>query len=130
MESVVLDAQALFYLQKIEIPPNLSELREKIIRGNIRVIIPTIVIAELLWKMRHWGRLQEFNSAFITWKETSNIIIDSFDIKILEIMRQNADSKELHDEIIASTCKKYKTDVIYTKDDNFRKNYGLRIMNW
>ena len=130
MESVVLDAQALFYLQKKEIPQTLLELREKIITGNIRIIIPTVAIAELLWKMRRWGRLQEFNYAFTTWKETLNIIIDSFDTKILEIMSQNAESKELHDEIIASTCKKYNTDIIYTKDDIFKRDYGLKIINW
>jgi predicted nucleic acid-binding protein len=130
MEKVVLDAQALFELQKTILPPILEDLRKKIISEEIQVIIPTIAISELLWKMRKWGKLNEFQKAYSIWKQSSNIIIDSFDEKVIDLMVKNASSFELHDEIIAMTCLKYKTNIIYGKDWNFDANFKLILKKW
>jgi predicted nucleic acid-binding protein len=130
METVIIDAQALFYLQKKKIPPILEELRTKLIEGKIKAIIPTIAIAELLWKMHRWGKLVEFKKAYEIWKQSQNIIIDSFDEKIIDLMSQNEISEELHDEIIAMTCHKYNTKIIYANDQNFEENYKLTLRKW
>lgn len=128
MEKVIIDAQALFYLQKSEIPQRLEDLRNQILNGEIIAIIPTIVIAEILWKMRKWKKIKVFNEVFNAWKESPNIIIDSFDLKILDYMAQNETNYELHDEIIAMTCRKHETNVIYTKDNIFKDIFGLKIV--
>ncbi len=47
---VVLDAIALFYLQKKDPPEVLKNLQQDIISRKINVIIPTIAISEILWK--------------------------------------------------------------------------------
>ena len=130
LEKVVVDAQALFYLQKSKIPQKLDDLRNQILEGKIVAIIPTIAIAELLWKMRKWKKLKVFNQAFNNWKEASNIIIDSFDLKILENMTQNETNYELHDEIIAMTCQKHGTKTIYAKDNIFKDIFGLKLVKW
>ena len=98
-----------------------------ILNGTIKVIIPTIAIAELLWKMRKWGELPKFRKALESWKHSPNILIDSFDLTILESMVQNTSSEEIHDEVIAMTCKKHNVNIIYSNDDNFEQNYGLTL---
>lgn len=130
MEKVIIDAQALFEMQKSEIPPILEELREEIIKGTVQAIIPTVAIAELMWKMRKWGKLDAFKLAYTLWKQSPNIIIDNFDQKILDLMITNESSFELHDEIIAMTCLKYDTNIIYGRDWNFDKNFHLKLRKW
>ena len=76
------------------------------------------------------GKLAEFSKAFTLWKESPNIIIDSFDTEILDLMLQNETSEELHDEIIVMTCQKYQTKIIYAKDNNFKDNFNLRLRKW
>jgi len=130
LKKVIIDAQALFYLQKSKIPPRLEDLRTQILNGEIIAIIPTIAIAELLWKMRKWKKIKIFKEAFNSWKESPNIIIDSFDLKILEYMTQSETNSELHDEIIALTGRKHKTNIIYAKDNVFKDIFGLKLMKW
>ena len=54
VEKAVIDAQVLFYFHYNykKIPMMLKELKQQVINGEITVIIPTIAISELLWKMR------------------------------------------------------------------------------
>jgi len=88
---------------------NCKKLQQEIINGKIITIIPTISIAEILWKFRKDGEnaLQALRENYLRWKESPNIIIDSFDMSILNQMMDNKKSYELHDEIIAMTCHKY-----------------------
>ena len=131
-EKVVIDAQVLFYFhydyQKI--PPILQKLKKKVINGDITVILPTIAIAELLWKMRKAGKINAFKEALNRWESSENIIIDSFNVEIIKMMSKNAKSHELHDEIIAMTCKKHDTDIIYSKDKNFKTLFNLHLRSW
>ena len=49
-EVVILDAVALFHLNKSDPPKILKTLQEKIIKNEIKVVIPAIAILEILWK--------------------------------------------------------------------------------
>jgi len=107
MEKAIVDAQVLFYFHYNykKIPPLLQKLKEKVIQGQIIIIIPVIAIAELLWKMRK-------------------------DIDLIKIMLENKESHELHDEIIAMTCKKHETNIIYGTDIVFHEKYKLELRSW
>jgi predicted nucleic acid-binding protein len=132
IEKVVVDAQVLFYfhynLQKV--PALLQDLKRKVIEGKIIIIIPTIAIAELLWKMRKNGKMNEMRIAIQRWESSENVIIDPFDIETIKLMLNNKDSHELHDEIIASTCKKHQIDTIYATDKKFHELFGLNLRSW
>jgi predicted nucleic acid-binding protein len=132
IEKAVIDAQVLFYFhydyQKI--PPILQQLKKKVINGEITVILPTIAIAELLWKMRRVGKTRVFKEALNRWESSENIIIDDFNLEIIKLMLKNAKSHELHDEIIAMTCKKHETDIIYSKDKKFKEIFNLQLRSW
>ena len=131
-EKAVIDAQVLFYFhydyQKI--PLILQQLKKKVINGEITVILPTIAIAELLWKMRRVGKINAFEEALNRWEKSENIIIDDFNMDTIKLMLINVESHELHDEIIAMTCKKHNTDIIYSKDKKFKEIFNLQLRSW
>ncbi|MFX1260358.1 MAG: type II toxin-antitoxin system VapC family toxin [Promethearchaeota archaeon] len=131
-EKVVVDAQVLFYFhynyQKV--PSMLQELKRKVIDGKLTVVIPIIAIAELFWKMRKVGKINEVKEAIDRWEKSENIIIDDFNLEIIKLMLENIESHELHDEIIAMTCKKYNTNVIYSTDKKFKEIFKLQLRSW
>ena len=131
-EIAVVDAQVLFYFHYDykKIPLLLQELKKEVIKGDIIVVIPTIAISELFWKMRKAGKISAFKKALARWEVSENIIIDDFDLKIIKLMLNNAESHELHDEIIAMTCKKYDTNIIYSTDKKFEEVFGLQLRSW
>ena len=110
----------------------LKELQLDIIMGKITAIILTIVISEILWKKRKEGaeRLEKLKIAYSKWKGAHNIIINAFNVKIMDEMIKLKKSYELHDEIIALTYQKYKTKIIYTKDRKFKDFWGLNPVYW
>jgi predicted nucleic acid-binding protein len=131
-EKAVIDAQVLFYFHYDykKVPLMLQELKKKVIDGEITIIIPTIAISELLWKMRKIGKINAVKRAIERWKKSENVIIDDFDIEIIKLMLKNVESHELHDEIIAMTCKKYNTSIIYSTDKKFEEIFNLKLRSW
>jgi predicted nucleic acid-binding protein len=131
-EKAVIDAQVLFYFHYdySKVPLMLQELKNKVINGEITVIIPTIAISELVWKMRKTGKIDEVKRAIERWEKSENVIIDNFDIEIIKLMLKNIESHELHDEIIAMTCKKYNTSIIYSTDKKFEEIFKLKLRSW
>lgn len=132
IKKAIIDAQVLFYFHYdyTKIPLILQELKKKVIDGNITIIIPTIAISELLWKMRKANKIDAVKKAIKRWEKSENVIIDSFDIKIIKLMLKNKESHELHDEIIAMTCKKYNTNIIYSTDKKFEEIFNLDLRSW
>lgn len=131
-DKVVIDAQVLFYFHYDykKIPHMLQELKKKVIDGEITAIIPTIAISELLWKMRKSGKTGAVKTAIERWEKSENVIIDDFDLEIIKLMLKNTENHELHDEIIAMTCKKYKTNIIYSTDKKFEEIFKLTLRSW
>lgn len=131
-EKVVIDAQVLFYFHydSKKIPLLLQELKKKVIDGQITVIIPTIAISELLWKMRKAGKIEAVKKAINRWEKSENVIIDDFNLEIIKLMLKNVESHELHDEIIAMTCKKHNTNIIYSSDKKFKEIFNLQLRSW
>lgn len=128
----VIDAQVLFYFHYDykKAPLLLQELKKQVIGGKLTAIIPTIAISELLWKMRKAGKSDAIRKAIDRWEKSENVIIDNFDIEIIKLMLENKDSHELHDEIIAMTCKKYSTRIIYSTDKKFEEIFKLELRSW
>ena len=132
-EKVVIDAQVLFYFhyRSEKVPKLLKKLKQDVISGKITVIIPTIAISELLWKIRRANKpLNNLKVAVERWEQSPNVIIDNFDLEIVKYMLDTNESHELHDEIFAMTCRKYDTDVIYATDPKFEEVFDLKLRSW
>jgi len=131
-EKVVIDAQVLFYFHYTyeKIPQLLKKLKKQVIDGQKTVIIPTIAISELLWKMRRSGKADVVKVALKRWEESGNVIIDNFDLNTIKLMLENTESHELHDEIIAMTCVKHNTNIIYSTDKKFESVFNLTVRSW
>ncbi len=131
-EKVVIDAQVLFYFHYSyqKVPTMLQELKKKVIDGKTTVIIPTPAIAELFWKMRKAGKINVVKEALDRWEKSENVIIDDFNLEIIKLMLENMESHELHDEIIAMTCKKHDTNIIYSTDKKFKDIFKLQLRSW
>ncbi|MBY9019212.1 MAG: type II toxin-antitoxin system VapC family toxin [Candidatus Lokiarchaeota archaeon] len=131
-EKAIIDAQVLFYFHYDykKVPLILQELKKKVIDGEITVIIPTIAISELVWKLRKTGKIEAVKKAIERWEKSENVIIADFDIEIIKLMLKNIESHELHDEIIAMTCKKYNTSIIYSTDKKFEEIFKLKLRSW
>ena len=131
-EKAVIDAQVLFYFHYDykKVPSMLQELKKKVIDGEITVIIPTIAISELIWKMRKAGKTDSVKKAIERWEKAENVIIDNFDMEIIKLMLKNIESHELHDEIIAMICKKYDSKIIYSTDKKFEEIFKLKLRSW
>jgi len=131
-EKEVIDAQVLFYFHYDykKVPLMLQELKKKVIDGEITVIIPTIAISELVWKMRKTGKIDAVKRVIERWEKSENVIINDFDIEIIKLMLKNIESHELHDEIVAMTCKKYNTSIIYSTDKKFEEIFNLKLRSW
>ena len=80
--------------------------------------------------MRKIGKTTAVKKAIKRWEESENVIIDNFDMETLKLMLENTESHELHDEIIAMTCKKYDIDIIYTTDRKFEEIFDLKLRSW
>ncbi|MHA1271809.1 MAG: hypothetical protein ACTSQP_02140 [Promethearchaeota archaeon] len=65
VEKVVIDAQVLFYFHYNyeKVPKKLQELKRSVINGECTVIIPTIAISELLWKLRKVNKIDALKEA-------------------------------------------------------------------
>jgi predicted nucleic acid-binding protein len=96
----------------------------------VTAIIPAIAIAELLWKMRRAGKSQQVQEAIGRWEHSENVLIDPFDLEIVKLMLENPESPELHDEMIAMSCRRHNTNIIYATDENFSENFGLELRSW
>lgn len=131
-EKAVIDAQVLFYFHYNykKVPLLIQELKKNVINSNVTAIIPTIAISELLWKMRKIGKIKAVRKAIERWENSEGVMVGKFDIEIVRLMLENDESYELHDEIIAMTCKKYKTDIIYSTDKRFEEVYKLKLRSW
>lgn len=89
-----------------------------------------IAIAELLWKMRKAGKREAVQKAISRWERADHVIIEGFDVEILKMIAKNDQSHELHDEVIAMTCKKHGTRIIYATDRKFEEVFGLELRSW
>ena len=142
MEKAVIDAQVLFYFHYTysKVPSLLRELKKNVIAGKITVIIPVVAIAELYYKLRKKSesdsdqdvenRISKLQVAIQRWKSSDHVIIDAFDMQLLDLMLQNKQRHEIFDEIIAMSCKKHGTSIIYATDTKFKEIFNLKLRSW
>ena len=93
-----------------------KEIFEYVEKGNIAIIIPTIVLAELFYICENKGLLNIFYLIIEKIKEGSSFIAYNLDLNIIVEFKDLLNISEMHDRIIVATARLLKADVI-TKDE-------------
>lgn len=96
-----------------------KETLEKADEGKVIIIIPTIVLAELIFICEKKNASVKFKDVMDRIKESSNYIYYNLDMRIISEIVDFKQIPEMHDRIIAATAKLNKATLI-TKDGKIR----------
>ena len=94
-----------------------KEILEKADEGKVIIIIPTIVLAELVFICEKKGVSVKFKDVSDKINESSNYIHYNLDMKVISEIANLKQIPEMHDRIITATAKLIKATLITkTKD--------------
>jgi PIN domain nuclease of toxin-antitoxin system len=110
----VIDTHALvWYLtDDRKLSGQVASIIERGERGEVTIVIPTIVLAELLTiveKKRAALNMQKILDWMISSK---GLLVDSFDLNIFAELLRLSGELDLHDRIIAATANRYNAPVL------------------
>ncbi len=94
-----------------------KEILERADEGKAIIIIPTIVLAELVFICEKKDSEIEFKSVLDKINESSNYIHYNLDMKVISEIANLNQIHEMHDRIITATAKLNKATLI-TKDED------------
>ena len=92
-----------------------KEIFERADEGKVIIIIPTIVLAELVFICQKKNAAVKFKDVMDKINESSNYIHYNLDIKIISEITNLTQIPEMHDRIITATAKLNRA-VLITKD--------------
>ena len=92
-----------------------KEIFERADEGKVIIIIPTIVLAELVFICQKKNAAVKFKDVMDKINESSNYIYYNLDIKIISEIANLTQIPEMHDRIITATAKLNRA-VLITKD--------------
>ena len=91
------------------------EIYEKADLGKVLIIIPSIVLAELVFICEKKDAVIEFKNILNKLNESSNYLHYNLDMKIILEIAEMANLRDMHDRMIIATAKINKA-VLITKD--------------
>lgn len=94
-----------------------KEILERADEGKAIIIIPTIVLAELVFVSEKKDAAIEFKSVLDKIHESSNYIHYNLDMKVISEIANLKQIPEMHDRVITATAKLNKSTLI-TKDED------------
>ncbi len=81
-----------------------------------RIIVPTIVLAEIMYIARRGRISTTFSETLHLIKQAANFTVVTLDLDIFILADKIKADLEMHDRLIAATSKKYKAPLL-TKDE-------------
>lgn len=92
-----------------------KEIFENVEAGHDVIVIPTIVLAEILYICEKKGIENKFSQIINLIKDTSNYIVYNLDLDVIIECKNLIKIREMHDKLIVATAKILK-GIIITKD--------------
>jgi PIN domain nuclease of toxin-antitoxin system len=129
MDTYVVDTHALAWFVSADqrLSPKATQILIKAEAGEVQVLIPTLVLAELT-------HIAQKKRVKVTTKELLGKInqgdgftIVSFDFPIFQVMLQLPENWDIHDRIIAATASYYQA-ILITRDDMLRDSSELKTV--
>lgn len=128
MNSYVTDTMALILvLEKRKMPKKVKAIYEEAQKGNVKVFIPSIVLAELAYlseKQRIDTNISEVKKLLNTYPTITELPLS---IEIIEKAFEISDVPELHDRLIAGTAKKINAPLLTNDPDINNSSYVKSI---
>ena len=122
------DTMALIlYLEKRKLSKEVSKIFSEVENGNIDLIIPSMVIAELAYlaeRKRIDTNLKEVKRLLTNFK---NIKIESLSFDVIETAFQIKNIPELHDRLIAATASIFNAPLI-TNDPLIKASGSVKVI--
>lgn len=98
-----------------------KEILEKADEGKVIIIVPTIVLAELIFICEKKNAAVKFKDVMDKITESSNYIHYNLDMKIISEIADLKQIPEMHDRIVTATAKLNKATLI-TKDKDITES--------
>lgn len=121
MSSFVVDTHALawFLTDDPQLGSNAKNILELAESGKATILVPTIVLAELLYIVEKKRTSVDFERLLEILKTGKSYNVVSFTLEVLEEVQMIHTVPELHDRIIAATARLLRATVI-AKDPHIR----------
>ncbi|MBU0568994.1 PIN domain-containing protein [bacterium] len=119
----VTDAHSLawYFTKSNRLSPKALKVFRSSANGECTVVIPSIVLAEILYISEKKRIKIDFNETVEKIEKGSNFEIADLNLEILKKTRVVKDIPEMHDRIIVATALIYSASVL-TKDEEIRKS--------
>lgn len=104
-----------------------KEAFEQAEKGLCTIVIPTIILAELLYICEHKGKKQAFFSVLEKIQDGTNYTPYDLDIEVIFSCKGLIKIPELHDKIIAATARLLNAPII-TKDNEIINSGYVKIV--
>lgn len=103
------------------------EIFESTERGNDIIVIPTIVLAELLFLCERKNIIKKFTEIIEKISNGTNYVVYNLDLEIIVECKNLNKIPEMHDRIIVATAKILDAGII-TKDKEIKEFSNLKII--
>lgn len=122
MENFVVDAHSLawFITQSPRLSKQAAEALRRAERAEVEVLIPTIVLAELLYIAERKKVPVSLTELLKQIRSGGGFRVVPFDLPVFEGMGKLPKTLEIHDRIIAATAEVYGAKVI-SKDEQIKR---------
>jgi len=128
MNSFVIDTVALILrLEKRKLSPKVKAIFEKAENGEIEIIIPAMVLAEVGYLSERKKIETNLNEVKKYCKKHKSIAIEPITLEIVEKTFEIDDIPELHDRIIAGTALKKQFELI-TNDSIISNSRFIKVI--
>jgi predicted nucleic acid-binding protein len=117
----------ILVLEKRKMPKKVKAIYEEAQKGNFKVFIPSIVLAELAYlseKQRIDTNISEVKKLLNTYPTITELPLS---IEIIEKAFEISDVPELHDRLIAGTAKKINAPLLTNDPDINNSSYVKSI---
>ncbi|MFH1722848.1 MAG: PIN domain-containing protein [Candidatus Altiarchaeota archaeon] len=119
----VIDTHALLWYVSADsrLGKNAQRIFEKAEIGDVVVLVPTIVLAEVMHILEKHELEKTYTEILKKIDSSLNFVVVSFDYRVLKVARDIKTIAEIHDRIIVATAKITSAQIL-TRDKNISKS--------
>lgn len=129
MDTYVVDTHSLiwFIAEDSRLSKKSNEILEKAEKGEVDVLVPTLVLAEIAYIASRKRVRVTLNKILECIQKGDGFVIVPFDFQVFQISLDMPERWEIHDKIIAATARYYNAELI-TRDTALQKSNEIKTV--